>query len=174
MKMHISSKSSRNLTILFTLAAIIIATILITIHYLSYSSVSKRQLNARMEDTYNLAKVMVIPLWNTDINMIRQISEAYQTCEYISGVRVETEWGKVLYDSLPRDAGNSLMREEHVRQSDHYFGRLKLQFTTEGMEQSLKKNAGYRYHRQPSRDCDYHHRKPFHNKIFSRQSHCDN
>ncbi len=139
MKRHISSKSSRNLTILFTLAAIVIATILITIHYLSYSSVSKRQLNARMEDTYNLAKVMVIPLWNTDINMIRQISEAYQTCEYISGVRVETEWGKVLYDSLPRDAGNSLMREERVRQSDHYFGRLKLQFTTEGMEQSLKK-----------------------------------
>jgi hypothetical protein len=96
-------------------------------------------MNARMSDTYDLAKVMVIPLWNTDINMIRQISEAYLTCEYISGIRVETEWGKVLYDSLPEGASNALIREEHVRQSDHYFGRLKLQFTGEGIERTLKK-----------------------------------
>ena len=92
-----------------------------------------------MSDIYDLAKVMVIPLWNTDINMIRQISEAYQTCEYISGVRVETEWGKVLYDSLPEGASNAFIREEHVRQSDHYFGRLKLQFTGEGIERTLTK-----------------------------------
>jgi hypothetical protein len=32
-----------------------------------------------------------------------------------------------------------LIREEHVRQSDHYFGRLKLQFTSEGIERTLKK-----------------------------------
>ena len=139
MHRHIIRKLARDLTIGLTLVAIFIATILVSAHYWCYSTISQRQMNARMSDTYNLAKVMVIPLWNTDINMIRQISEAYQTCEYISGVRVETEWGKILYDSLPEGANNSLIREEHVRQSDHYFGRLKLQFTSEGIEQTLRK-----------------------------------
>jgi len=93
-----------------------------------------------MRDTYDLAKVLVIPLWNTDINMIRQISEAYMTCEYISGVRVETDYGKILYENLPVGASHSLIREEKIRQSDHYFGRLKLQFTREGTERTLKKS----------------------------------
>jgi hypothetical protein len=132
-------KLARDLTIGLTLATIFIAAIFLTMHYLFYSGFSQRRMNARMGDTYNLAKVMVIPLWNTDTNMIRQISEAYLTCEYISGIRVETEWGKVLYDSLSEDASTSLIREEHVRQSDHYFGRLKLQFTSEGIERTLKK-----------------------------------
>ncbi|MEJ2164706.1 MAG: hypothetical protein P8X90_04195 [Desulfobacterales bacterium] len=139
MDRHAIRKLARDLTICLTLAVILIATLLVAIHYLSYSFICERQMTARMKDTYNLAKVMVIPLWNTDINMIRQISEAYQTCEYISGVRVETEWGKVLYNSLPEGADESLIREEHVRQSDHYFGRLKLQFTNEGTERTLKK-----------------------------------
>ena len=132
-------KLARHLTTGLTLVAVFIAAILVTIHYFCYSFISQDQMNVRMSDTYNLAKVMVIPLWNTDINMIRQISEAYLTCEYISGVRVETEWGKVLYDSLPESENNSLVREEHVRQSDHYFGRLKLQFTREGIERTLRK-----------------------------------
>ena len=132
-------KLTRDLTIGLALAAIFIATILIIIHYFAYSFISQRQMDARMRDTYNLGKVMVIPLWNNDINMIRQISEAYLTCEYISGIRVETEWGKVLYDSLPEGASNPFMREEHVRQSDHYFGRMKLQFTREGIERTLRK-----------------------------------
>jgi hypothetical protein len=139
MDRHAIRKLARDLTICLTLAVILIATLLVAIHYLSYSFICERQMTARMKDTYNLAKVMVIPLWNTDINMIRQISEAYQTCEYISGVRVETEWGKVLYDRLPEGASKSLIREERVRQSDHYFGRLKLQFAREGVEQTLKK-----------------------------------
>ena len=139
MDRHVIRKLARELTIGLTLAAIFIATILVTLHYLCYSVISQRQMNSRMGDTYNLAKVMVIPFWNTDLNMIRQISEAYLTCEYISGIRVETEWGKVLYDSLSEGVSNSLIREEHVRQSDHYFGRLKLQFTSEGIERTLKK-----------------------------------
>ena len=139
MDRHKIRKLARDLTIGLTLTTIFIATILVSMHYLCYSAISQRQMNVRMSDTYNLAKVMVIPLWNTDINMIRQISEAYLTCEYISGVRVETEWGKVLYDNLPEDASNTFVREEHVRQSDHYFGRLKLQFTTEGIERMLRK-----------------------------------
>ena len=138
---HKIHKLARDLTIGLTLAAIFIATILVTMHYFCYSIISQRQMNARMRDTYDLAKVMVIPLWNTDINMIRQISEAYMTCEYISGIRVETEWGKVLYDSLPDGASNSFIREEHVRQSDHYFGRLKLQFTREGIDRALRKTV---------------------------------
>jgi len=139
MDRHKIRKLARDLTIGLTMATIFIATILVTLHYLCYSTISQRQMNARMKDTYNLAKVMVIPLWNTDTDMIRQISEAYLTCEYISGIRVETEWGKVLYDSLPEGASNSFIREEHVRQSDHYFGRLKLQFTREGIERTLRK-----------------------------------
>lgn len=134
-------KLARDLTIGLSLVAIFIVAMSVAIHYLSYSKISQRQMNARMVDTYNLAKAMVIPLWNTDINMVRQISEAYMTCAYISGVRVETEWGKVLYNSLPEGANNSLTREEHVRQSDHYFGRLKLQFTRDGIEQTLKKTV---------------------------------
>ena len=141
MDRHVMRKLSRELTIGLTLAAVLIAAILGTMHYLCYSLISQRQMNARMGNTYSLAKVMVIPLWNTDINMIRQISEAYLTCEYISGVRVETEWGKVLYDSLPKGENISLVREEHVRQSDHYFGRLKLQFTREGIARTLRKTA---------------------------------
>ena len=132
-------KLVRDLTIGIAVTSIFIAAMSTVIHCLCYSFISQRQMNARMKDTYNLAKVMVIPLWNTDINMIRQISEAYLTCEYISGVRVETEWGKVLYDSLPEGANSSYIREEHVRQSDHYFGRLKLQFTADGLEQTLRK-----------------------------------
>lgn len=139
MDRNVIRKLARHLTICLTMAVILIATLFVTIHYLSYSFICERQMTARMKDTYNLAKVMVIPLWNSDINMIRQISEAYQTCEYISGVRVETEWGKVLYDSLPEGADESLIREEHVRQSDHYFGWLKLQFTNEGTERTLRK-----------------------------------
>ena len=139
MDRYIIRKLARDLTIGLTMTTILIATVLVTMHYFCYSTFSQRQMNARMRDTYNLAKVMVIPLWNTDINMIRQISEAYLTCEYISGIRVETEWGKILYDSLPENASNSFMREEHIRQSDHYFGRLKLQFTREGIERTLRK-----------------------------------
>jgi hypothetical protein len=139
MERRMIRKLARNLTIGLTLAAILIATILVTTQYFCYSTITQRQMNVRMSDTYNLAKVMVIPLWNTDINMIRQISEAYLTCEYISGVRVETEWGKVLYDSLPEGASTSFIREEHVRQSDHYFGKLKLQFTRDGIERTLRK-----------------------------------
>lgn len=139
MDRHKIRKLARDLTMGLSMATIFIATILVSMHYLCYSTISQRQMNARMRDTYNLAKVMVIPLWNTDINMIRQISEAYLTCEYISGIRVETEWGKVLYDSKPEGASNSFIREEHVRQSDHYFGRLKLQFTREGIERTLRK-----------------------------------
>jgi hypothetical protein len=132
-------KLTRDLTIGLALASVFIAALLVTIHYFSYSFISQRQMNARMMDTYDLAKVLAVPLWNNDIDMIRQISEAYLTCEYISGVRVETEWGKVLYDRLPEGASKSLIREERVRQSDHYFGRLKLQFAREGVEQTLKK-----------------------------------
>lgn len=141
MDRHKIRKLARDLTIGLTLAAIFIATILVTMHYFCYSIISQRQMNARMRDTYDLAKVMVIPLWNTDINMIRQISEAYLTCEYISGIRVETEWGKVLYDSLPEGASNSFIREEHVRQSDHYFGKLKLQFTRESIDRAMRKTS---------------------------------
>ena len=132
-------KLTRDLTIGLILATCFVATILVSMHYFCYSTISQRQMNARMNDTYDLAKVMVIPLWNTDINMIRQISEAYLTCEYISGIRVETEWGKTLYDRLTEGASKSFIREEHVRQSDHYFGRLKLQFTSNGIEQTLRK-----------------------------------
>ena len=139
MQRPIIRKLARNLTIGLSLTVFFIATILVSVHYWCYSTISRHQMNARMSDTYNLAKVMVIPLWNTDINMIRQISEAYLTCAYISGVRVETEWGKVLYDSLPEGASKSFIREEHVRQSDHYFGRLKLQFSREGIERILRK-----------------------------------
>ena len=139
MQRPIIRKLARNLTIGLSLTVVFIATILVSVHYWCYSTISRHQMNARMSDTYNLAKVMVIPLWNTDINMIRQISEAYLTCAYISGVRVETEWGKVLYDSLPEGASKSFIREEHVRQSDHYFGRLKLQFSREGIERILRK-----------------------------------
>jgi hypothetical protein len=136
---HIIRKLARNLTIGLTMTILLVATALVTMHYFCYSTFSQHQMNARMRDTYNLGKVMVIPLWNSDINMIRQISEAYLTCEYISGIRVETEWGKILYDSLPENASSSLMREEHVRQSDHYFGRLKLSYTREGIERTLRK-----------------------------------
>ena len=139
MGIHIIRRLARDLTIGLSMATILIVTVLVTMHYFCYSIFSQDQMDSRMRDTYNLAKVMVIPLWNSDINMIRQISEAYLTCEYISGIRVETEWGKILYDSLPEDASNSFMREEHVRQSDHYFGRLKLQYTREGIERTLKK-----------------------------------
>jgi hypothetical protein len=52
---------------------------------------------------------------------------------------VETDYGRILYDNLPEVASNSLIREGRVRQSDHYFGRLKLQFTREGTERTLKK-----------------------------------
>lgn len=136
---HIIRKLARDLTIGLTMTTLLIVTVLVAVHYFCYSTFSQRQMNSRMRDTYNLAKVMVIPLWNSDINMIRQISEAYLTCEYISGIRVETEWGKILYDSLPENASSSLMREEHVRQSDHYFGRLKLQYTRGGIERTLRK-----------------------------------
>jgi hypothetical protein len=71
--------------------------------------------------------------------MIRQIAEAYLTCEYISGIRVETDLGEILYDSLPQGKSDSFIREEMVRQSDHYFGRIQLQFTREGIDRTLRK-----------------------------------
>ena len=83
MDRHNIRKLARDLTIGLTLAAVFIAAILVIVHYFCYSAISQRRMDARMGDTYNLAKVMVIPLWNTDTNMIRQISEAYLTCEYI-------------------------------------------------------------------------------------------
>lgn len=132
-------KLSFYLTIGFVLAITFVVTILIIMHYVCYSIVLQNQIDSRMTNTYNLAKVMVIPLWNNDTNLIRQISEAYQTCEYISGVRVETDLGETLYDSMQDVSSNSLIREEMVRQSDHYFGRLKLQFTREGIDQTLRK-----------------------------------
>ena len=141
MDRHNTRKLARNLTIGLSLVAILITTISLAIHYLCYSIISQRRMNARMGDTYNLAKVMAVPLWKNDSDMIRQISEAYMTCEYISGVRVETEWGKVLYESQPEGASSSFTREEHVRQSDHYFGWLKLRFTRDGIEQTLRKTV---------------------------------
>ncbi|UCF94244.1 MAG: hypothetical protein JSW39_08820 [Desulfobacterales bacterium] len=135
------SKLARDLTIGLIFVTSLVAAVLVTMHYWCYSISAQRRLNARMSDTYNLAKVMVIPLWNSDTNMARQIAEAYLTCEYIAGIRVETEYGKILYDNLPAGENKSIIREERVRQGDHYFGRLILQFSREGIERTLKKTV---------------------------------
>jgi len=139
MDKHSIQKLARELTVGLCVVISLTATILVTTHYFCYSVLSQRQMNARMNDTYDLAKAMVIPIWNADINMIRQMSEAYLTCEYISGIMVETDYGKILYENLPASAGKSFIREERIRQSDHYFGRLKLQFSREGTERTMRK-----------------------------------
>lgn len=130
---------ANNLTIVFFLLIMVTATILVTIHYFSYNIISRQQMNVRMSNTYDLAKAMVMPIWNSDLEMLRQISEAYLSCEYISGIRLETDYGKILYDNLSSATGESFTREEMIRQSDHYFGRLKLQFSGKGTEQTIRK-----------------------------------
>ena len=121
------------------LVLVLVVCILITMHYASYSKIAQDQMDSRMKDTYDLAKVMVIPLWNNDLNMIRQISEAYMTCAYISGIKVDTDLGETLYDNILEASSNQLIREEKVRQSDHYFGTIRLQFTREGIDRTLRK-----------------------------------
>lgn len=134
-------KVSRHLTIVISFTTTFLVAFLIVIHYMCYSIVSRHQLNERMTNTYDLAKVMVMPLWNSDTNMIRQISEAYLTCEYISGIRVETDFGKIFYDSSHESIDKAVMREEMIRQSDHYFGKLKVWFTEAGLRQTLRKST---------------------------------
>jgi hypothetical protein len=61
-------KLARELTVGLCVVISLTATMLVTTHYFCYSVLSQRQMNARMNDTYDLAKAMVIPIWNADIN----------------------------------------------------------------------------------------------------------
>jgi hypothetical protein len=42
---------------------------------------------------------------------------------------VVTEYGDVLYDRLPEHEERAFIREAMIRQGDHYFGQVRLQFT---------------------------------------------
>ncbi len=84
--------------------------------------------------TDELARVLVFPLWNGDQEVIRQIAGAYLNSEYLTGIRVVTEYGDVLYDHFPEGADKVLIREAMIRQGDHYFGQVQLQFSRQSIE----------------------------------------
>jgi hypothetical protein len=48
---------------------------------------------------------------------------------------VVTEYGDVLYDHLPEGGDKTLIGEAMIRQGDHYFGQVRLQFTRQTIEE---------------------------------------
>ncbi len=90
---------ARDLIIRLTLAISFVVTILIIIYYAYSTITSRRELNARIAYiTDEFAKVLALPVWNVDENMIQQISEAYLKSEYLSGIRVETNYKEIIFD----------------------------------------------------------------------------
>ena len=120
----------RALTVALALVVSAVAVILVGVYYSCSHFLIERHLNARMEClTDELVRVLVFPFWNGDQDVIQGISEAFLKSEYLAGIRVVTEYGDVLYDHLPKGGDRRLVREAMIRQGDHYFGQVRLQFT---------------------------------------------
>ena len=47
-------------------------------------------------------------------------------------------YGEVLYDHFPEGGNEALIREAMIRQGDHYFGQIRLQFTRQSIERRLR------------------------------------
>jgi hypothetical protein len=120
----------RALTVALALVVGAVAVVLVGVYYSCSHFLTERHLNARMESvTDELARVLVFPLWNGNQDVIQGISEAFLKSEDLIGIRVVTEYGDVLYDHLPEGGDRRLVRDAMIRQGDHYFGQVRLQFT---------------------------------------------
>ncbi|MCP4344280.1 MAG: PAS domain S-box protein [Desulfobacterales bacterium] len=131
---------ARDLIIRLTLTISFAVTILVIIYY-AYSTITfKRELNTRITYiTDEFAKVLALPLWNVDENMIHQISEAYLKSEYLSGIRVETNFKEILFDKLYGDEKNLVIKQQSIQTGAYYLGRVELTFNRKRIEQTRKK-----------------------------------
>ncbi len=131
-----NSRLFPGLTFGLTLAVSLVAVILAGICYSCSHFITPRHLNARMEYlTDEFTRIPVFPLWNNDQDVVRRVSEAFLKSEYLIGIRVITEYGDVLDAHLPELEEPALVRGAMIRQGDHYFGQVRLQFSRQTIKQ---------------------------------------
>ncbi|MCP4107531.1 MAG: PAS domain S-box protein [Desulfobacteraceae bacterium] len=131
---------ARDLIIRLTLAISFVVTILVIIYYAYSTITSRRELNARIAYiTDEFAKVLALPMWNVDENMIQQISEAYLKSEYLSGIRVENNFKEILFEKLHGNGKNLVIKQQSIQTGAYYLGRVELMFNRKSIEQTRKK-----------------------------------
>jgi PAS domain S-box-containing protein len=128
---------ARDLILWLTLSIILVVTILGTIYYLHSADVYQNRLNARTAYiTDEFVNVMILPLWNLDIEMIRQISEAYLNSEYLVGIRVTTQYGAIIFDNHPPpDPKRLIYIKQPIIKEKIVLGTAELSFTKESISQ---------------------------------------
>jgi len=126
---------ARDLIIGLTIAISFAVTVHISIYYLYSTIASDHKLNERAASiTEELAEVLSISLWNLSGNVIQQISKAYLKSAYLAGIRVEDDHGHIMFEKVPRDSTNLIIRKKTILWRDTNVGMVKLWFTRKDSE----------------------------------------
>ncbi|MBF0226793.1 MAG: response regulator [Desulfobacterales bacterium] len=109
-----------------------------TIYLYYYLSIFQNDLNAKADNVSSeVAKVLSIPVWNTDPISIKDISGAYLGSEFIQGIRIKTGFGFIL-DKFPTKTEGMIYRQRELQYSGEKLGTVELLFSKSSMDMALK------------------------------------
>jgi PAS domain S-box-containing protein len=99
---------NRTITRDLTLGLVLIVTVMIVaiggLNYLVNTTQSENSLKLQAEETADkLANILSVPLWNLDLQTIKNIAEAYQQAEKVVGIKIQDDTDRVIYASSARE-----------------------------------------------------------------------
>ncbi|MBU3918230.1 hypothetical protein KKA14_22085, partial [bacterium] len=134
----IGRKISRDLVVWLTLLISIVISFSGAAYYYYFTVDSQRELNKDI--TYlagEFVEVITLPLWNNDPEMIAKISKAYLNSKYLTGIRVESNFGELLFDTLPYVRRSSeIVKKIMISNENIELGNVELLFSDESIQKT--------------------------------------
>ncbi|MDM8515615.1 response regulator [Desulfobacterales bacterium HSG16] len=122
---------ARDLIIGLIMALVAVITVQSIIYYITSAKTAEKRLDVLADSISNeFAKVIVLPMWNMDYTMMRQISAAYLNSESLIAIRVKTKvLDPPIYDNFPPNPSTLIYRKKIVKRRSLKIGSVELLFT---------------------------------------------
>jgi len=133
---------SRDLTLSLTLMTALVFSTFGAIYQVYYTNRETRNLESEAADVADeFAEVLARPLWNLDVDTVKQIAKAYLSSDFLSAVRIETNL-EAYFDTIPEQT--QMERWIHLKRNivsgDEHIGTAELLFSRERIQAIQKRS----------------------------------
>jgi len=133
---------SRDLTLGLTLMTALVFSVFGAVYQVYYINQETRNLESEAADIADeFAEVLARPLWNLDVDTVRQIAKAYLSSDFLSAVRIQTNL-EAYFDNMPEHTQKELWLrlKRDISSGDENIGTAELLFSRKRIQAIQKRS----------------------------------